>query len=439
MTEMLINHASRQVAAKIVYYGPGLSGKTTNLQYIFSVTNPKSRGELVSMETEVERTLFFDLLPINVGVVNGYEIRFQLYTVPGQVFYAATRKLVLKASDGVVFVADSQELMENSNLESLDNLKENLQFYKTSVDKIQLVLQYNKRDLRNLSPVDRLNSLLNPYEAPFFEASAKEGRGVLETLREISQLTLQKITEVLDHETKHKHIKPVRFDTDAGQEIIDKDKLPYKKISVDSFSSVKPEISAPLIGPDVEPFANTTTDEPEPLEQPVTIIQLQDEPPAPTPPPKEFESDSNPEIEVHLSQSDRAAEPDAEPLDLTQFEPVSIVSDPPMAITADVAPPPAAPPAPAAVSAAPDPAPTGKRDTGSRPAQAEKPDPKKEANTFLSQFEDTSRVTKIDKIKVSDNEIHMEITDKSGTVLKKLVVKMHDDTKKINVILDVKR
>ena len=120
---MLINHTSKQVTAKIVYYGTGLGGKTTNLQYIFSVTNPRTRGELVCMETEIERTLFFDLLPINVGLVKGYQTKFQLYTVPGQVFYDSTRKLVLKGADGIVFVADSQELMEQANLESFDNLK----------------------------------------------------------------------------------------------------------------------------------------------------------------------------------------------------------------------------------------------------------------------------------------------------------------------------
>ena len=127
---MLINHTSKQVTAKIVYYGTGLGGKTTNLQYIYSVTNPRTRGELVCMETEIERTLFFDLLPINVGLVKGYETKFQLYTVPGQVFYDSTRKLVLKGADGIVFVADSQELMEQANRESFDNLAENLEFYK---------------------------------------------------------------------------------------------------------------------------------------------------------------------------------------------------------------------------------------------------------------------------------------------------------------------
>ena len=123
---MFINHSSKEVTAKIVYYGTGLSGKTTNLQYIFSITNPQSRGELVSVETEIERTLFFDLLPINVGLIKGYFTKFQLYTVPGQIFYNSTRKMVLKGADGIVFVADSQEAMEDANIESFDNLKVNL-------------------------------------------------------------------------------------------------------------------------------------------------------------------------------------------------------------------------------------------------------------------------------------------------------------------------
>jgi GTPase SAR1 family protein len=131
---MLINHTSKQVTAKIVYYGTGLGGKTTNLQYIFSVTNPRTRGELVSMETEIERTLFFDLLPINVGLLKGYQTKFQLYTVPGQVFYDSTRKLVLKGADGIVFVADSQELMEQANLESFENLKNNLIFHNQNIE-----------------------------------------------------------------------------------------------------------------------------------------------------------------------------------------------------------------------------------------------------------------------------------------------------------------
>ncbi len=195
---MLINHASRQVTAKIVYYGPGLGGKTTNLQYIFSVTSPRSRGELVSMETEIERTLFFDLLPMNVGMIRGYQTRFQLYTVPGQVFYDSTRKLVLRGADGIVFVADSQEMMIQANVESLSNLRENLLFYEKRLDDIPLVFQYNKRDLKNITPVEKLNQDLNALQRPHLEAIAREGKGVIETLREISSHTLLRIKESLE-------------------------------------------------------------------------------------------------------------------------------------------------------------------------------------------------------------------------------------------------
>ena len=229
---MFINHHSKQVTAKIVYYGPGLSGKTTNLQYIFSVTNPKTRGELVSIETDVERTLFFDLLPINVGLLNGYQTKFQLYTVPGQVFYDSTRQLVLKGADGVVFVVDSQEVMENANLDSFENLKANLAKQSRGIDDLPLVFQYNKRDLKSILPIERLNRKLNRIAAPYYGASAIIGTGVIETLREISSMTLKKIKGLLDQNPQVKNMKPfVNFDTDQQQGIIEKNELPLKKVT----------------------------------------------------------------------------------------------------------------------------------------------------------------------------------------------------------------
>lgn len=234
---MLINHTSKQVTAKIVYYGTGLGGKTTNLQYIFSVTNPRTRGELVCMETEIERTLFFDLLPINVGLVKGYETRFQLYTVPGQVFYDSTRKLVLKGADGIVFVADSQELMEPANRESLDNLKENLNFYDRRIEELPMVFQYNKRDLKNISPVEKLNGGLNTLNCPYFEAVARSGRGVIETLREISSQTLVRIKEALEHATQTPKSVAVHFDINQSQRMVKMEDLPVKKVSVDQIAA----------------------------------------------------------------------------------------------------------------------------------------------------------------------------------------------------------
>lgn len=189
---VFFNWATMQMAAKIVYYGPGLCGKTTNLSYIYAKTAPNSRGEMVSLETETDRTLFFDLLPLEVGKVGGFRTRLQLYTVPGQVFYNTTRKLVLKGVDGIVFVADSQRPMADANLESFNNLKENLQELGIDFASVPLVLQYNKRDLKNILSVDELNATLNPggrYQ--YFEAVATQGVGVFETLKAITKLTLK--------------------------------------------------------------------------------------------------------------------------------------------------------------------------------------------------------------------------------------------------------
>src|SRR5687768_8047348 len=169
-----------QMTAKIVYYGPGLCGKTTNLQFIHHRTAAKSRGEMVSLETETDRTLFFDLLPLDVGVIGGMKVRLQLYTVPGQVFYNATRKLVLKGVDGIVFVADSQRAALETNLESLANLKTNLRELGLP-DPVPIVLQYNKRDLRQVLSVEEMNQSLNTEGHLVFEAAALHGIGVFET------------------------------------------------------------------------------------------------------------------------------------------------------------------------------------------------------------------------------------------------------------------
>jgi signal recognition particle receptor subunit beta len=184
------NYATMQMAAKIVYYGPGLCGKTTNLQYIYNKTSPKSRGEMVSLETESDRTLFFDLLPLEVGVIAGFKTRFQLYTVPGQVFYGETRRMVLKGVDGVVFVADSQTPMRDANVESLKDLEGNLKAMGLNLMDIPIVLQYNKRDLPNILPVEEIEKDLNRGHWPSFESSAVNGMGVFDTLKGISRLTL---------------------------------------------------------------------------------------------------------------------------------------------------------------------------------------------------------------------------------------------------------
>jgi mutual gliding-motility protein MglA len=189
---VFFNYATMQMAAKIVYYGPGLCGKTTNLHHIYAKTSPQSRGEMVSLETETDRTLFFDLLPIDVGVIGGFKTRLQLYTVPGQVFYNTTRKLVLKGVDGIVYVADSQKAMLDANVESLRNLRENLAEIGLNLDEIPLVLQLNKRDLPNVTPVDAMLDALDPdRRAEWVESVASTGIGVFETLKVISKLTLR--------------------------------------------------------------------------------------------------------------------------------------------------------------------------------------------------------------------------------------------------------
>ena len=187
---MFFNYTTMQVTAKIVYYGPGLCGKTTNLQHIHHKTAPRSRGEMISLETETDRTLFFDLLPLDVGVIAGMKVRLQVYTVPGQVFYNATRKLVLKGVDGIVFVADSQPSMEDSNLESLRNLEENLREQGLGLADVPLVFQYNKRDIRQIQTVEQMDAALNPLGRERFEAAALHGVGVFETLKAISRQAL---------------------------------------------------------------------------------------------------------------------------------------------------------------------------------------------------------------------------------------------------------
>lgn len=187
-----INYSAREVCCKIVYYGPGLSGKTTNLQYIHSKVPQDTRGKLISLATEADRTLYFDFLPINIGTINDFQAKFQLYTVPGQVYYNATRKLVLRGVDGLVFVADSQADKMDENIESLANLEDNLREYAYDVNQIPLVLQYNKRDLPGVLSVEELNARLNPRGLPFFEASAPQGRGVFDTLKLVIKLVLDK-------------------------------------------------------------------------------------------------------------------------------------------------------------------------------------------------------------------------------------------------------
>ncbi|HVI94656.1 MAG TPA: GTPase domain-containing protein [Anaeromyxobacter sp.] len=188
-----INYSSREINCKIVYYGPGLCGKTTNLQYVYAKTNPDAKGKMISLATETERTLFFDFLPLSLGEIRGFKTRFHLYTVPGQVFYDASRKLILKGVDGVVFVADSQIERMEANLESNENLRVNLAEQGYDLNKIPYVVQYNKRDLPNVATVEELKRLINPRGVPEFQAVAPTGVGVFDTLKAVAKLVLREL------------------------------------------------------------------------------------------------------------------------------------------------------------------------------------------------------------------------------------------------------
>lgn len=249
---VFLNYSTMQMVAKIVFYGPGLCGKTTNLKEIYKKTSPKSRGEMVSLETETDRTLFFDLLPMDVGVVGGFKTKFQLYTVPGQVFYNSTRKLVLRGVDGIVFVADSQKPMFDANVDSFENLQENLAEMGLDLDDIPLVYQFNKRDLPNISSVDELNEALNPLGRPYVQAAALQGVGVFETLKEVSKQTLLKLRDKATGQESSKTDKPklqVRGPKQAEE-------MP-KNVSFDTYPGTPNEevqpTSVPAPTPDVHP------------------------------------------------------------------------------------------------------------------------------------------------------------------------------------------
>jgi signal recognition particle receptor subunit beta len=191
----LVNYSTREITSKIVYYGPGRSGKTTNLQYIHGQVPEDRRGRMVSLATETDRTLFFDFLPLDLGSISGFQTRFQLYTVPGQVYYDATRKLVLQGADGVVFVADSQRAQRDENIESFRNLQVNLLEQGVDPRTIPIVLQYNKRDLPDVLSVEEMDDLLNYRDLPRYEARALAGTGVFDTLRGISEQVLRRLSQ----------------------------------------------------------------------------------------------------------------------------------------------------------------------------------------------------------------------------------------------------
>jgi mutual gliding-motility protein MglA len=198
----LVNYSTREITCKIVYYGPGRSGKTSNLQYVHAFVPDERKGPMVSLATETDRTLFFDFLPLDLGTISGFRTRVQLYTVPGQVYYNATRKLVLRGADGVVFVADSQRERFTENIDSLRNLHENLLEENIDLRTFPAVMQFNKRDLPGVLPIADLDDALNFRGVPSFPAAAVSGDGVFDTLKSISQLVLQNLSRRFDQEIR---------------------------------------------------------------------------------------------------------------------------------------------------------------------------------------------------------------------------------------------
>jgi len=210
----VINYAKREISAKIVYYGPSLCGKTTNIQYIYASIKPDQKGKLVSLATEADRTLFFDFLPVEIADIKGFKTRLHFYTVPGQVYYNSTRRAVLTGVDGLVFVADSQRDKMEENIESLKNLEENLNYYGKSIKMLPMVVQYNKRDLPDAIPVQEMNQILNPDGYPFFEAVATTGEGVLKSLTTVTKMVLKYIEK-----GTHGHQVKREPSTNVGQSI----------------------------------------------------------------------------------------------------------------------------------------------------------------------------------------------------------------------------
>jgi hypothetical protein len=257
---VVFNYSGKEINAKIVYYGPGLSGKTTNLENVYSKTAPHLRGKMVSMKTKVDRTLFFDFLPIEGGEIAGFNIRFLLYTVPGQVYYNATRKLVLKGADAIVFVADSQAEEMAANRESLKNLRENLAEYGKSLDDIPWVIQYNKRDLPSALSVEKLQAELNPGGTPMFESVATEGTGVFETLATATKMVMRELRKQLvqdGEEQPEPEGQEISFGTASDSP---KDQSGVGQVETDS-STIKDKVSdVPSPGEEPSPVSTPAGD-----------------------------------------------------------------------------------------------------------------------------------------------------------------------------------
>ncbi len=371
---VFFNHATRQMTAKIVYYGPGLCGKTTNLNTIYGKTSQKARGEMVSLNTETDRTLFFDLLPMDVGMVGGFKTKLQLYTVPGQVFYNSTRKLVLKGVDGIVFVVDSQTPMLDACRESYQNLTENLKELGLDINDLPLVFQWNKRDLKNVVPVEELEAVFNTRGLPSFQSVAADGSGVFETLRGITRLAL---THIKSHVLGEGQVAPPRASAPepaaprpapAGPEPLTLSDLPSVTDLLDLGTAHGVAAPAPALP---TPLADTEDEDSLVIEPPVLP-----EPPAFEPPPV-------PEPEPYVEAATTLELP---PLDLDELpEPAAMAPIPPLE---PAAPEPVQAPIPARPKSDPLAALAALRTEARKPAapKAKAPDHKEAINSLLGEL-----------------------------------------------------
>jgi small GTP-binding protein len=297
---VLFNYATRELTAKIVYYGPGLCGKTTNLEHIHRSLPANKKSKMLSLATKTDRTLFFDFLPIELGAIRGMKTKIQLYTVPGQVFYDATRKLVLKGADGVVFVADSQKAMMDSNVDSWQNFETNLKENGLDIHTIPLVIQYNKRDLPDVLPVKDLNKKLNTRKVPFFEASAIKGQGVQDTLKGITKLVLEALSK--------KHRPPKKREVlEEVQEVIQQSQQPIQPeqpVVSPTLPTVE-ELIQEFPGQDLEPMDTKMTIEPVPevsAEEYEELEEISEAPPPALVPPKVDLSAPTQNVEVKIPE-----------------------------------------------------------------------------------------------------------------------------------------
>lgn len=259
---VLFNYATKELTAKVVYYGPGLCGKTTNLQYIYDTLPNPAKGKMLSLATKTDRTLFFDFLPIDLGKIRGMKTKIQLYTVPGQVFYDTTRKLVLKGADGVVFVADSQQAMLEANTDSFQNLIVNLKEQNIDIENMPHVIQYNKRDMRNVLPVAELEKSINLYGVPSFEAVAVNGEGVFETLKGISKLVLKNLSKKYGLE----------------EEMVPEEETPAPKLQSKPMPELPPNPGRSPESVKTQPTPEVELEEPEVIEEVPLVPEIEDTP-----------------------------------------------------------------------------------------------------------------------------------------------------------------